>query len=395
MENLRRTLFRLLSVLLSLGATCLALEIVLRHTPQETLGYQFFGRRFERPQEFQRDFTKNSLKFHDKEPLADPGDRIRIFLVGDSFVDSSTTPIPQSLGPQLEQHLNAELPDSSEVIAIGRSGWGQFAQLRRLKRELPRFRPQIVITLFLGLNDVSDDSQRLRQQLYKNDRRIFRKRPGWTGLRFDDAPLLFFEGSELNRFISFRIANLRLSGRSIDGHEQLGFPFDYLVYATEYDADWVEAWKRKEELLADTAAAVREHGGEYLMVSASTPHGVLGQERGVRWLEWSYPAMKQRSWDLDKPDRLLAEACHRLDIPLLRLEPTFRDATAAGAQLHWQHDGHWNAAGNALAGRLMASFLLTESNALARRASRKTIGGAASSADEAMLESPEALGFIE
>lgn len=371
MKNLRGTLFPLLSVLLSLAAICLTLEIILRQMSPERLGYQLFGRRFDRPQEFVRDTTKNSLKFHDEEPLAEPGDRIRIFLVGDSYVDSSTTPIPQSLGPQLEQHLNAELPASCEVIAMGGSGWGQFAQLRRLKRELPRFRPEIVVTLFLGMNDVSDDSPQLRRQLHRNDRRMFRKRPGWTGLRFDDAPLLFFENSELNRFVSFRIANLALSGRRVDGREQLGFPFDYLVYATEYDADWIEAWRRKQEILATTAAAVREHGGEYLMVSASTPHGVLGQERGVRWLEWSYPAMKQRSWDLDKPDRLLAEICRELGIPLLRLEPAFREATAAGARLHWKHDGHWNAAGNELAAHLMAEFLLTESRVLARRASRE------------------------
>ena len=42
---------------------------------------------------------------------------------------------------------------------------------------------------------------------------------------------------------------------------------------------------------------------------------------------------------------------------LLALEPDFREETARGATLHWSHDGHWNVAGNDLAGRLLAEWI--------------------------------------
>ena len=48
----------------------------------------------------------------------------------------------------------------------------------------------------------------------------------------------------------------------------------------------------------------------------------------------------------------------RNQIPFVALEPHFREATRAGSVLHWRYDGHWNPAGNDLAGRLLAGFIV-------------------------------------
>ena len=74
----------------------------------------------------------------------------------------------------------------------------------------------------------------------------------------------------------------------------------------------------------------------------------------------AYPAMRAYAWDLDRADRLLAEICARRAIPLLRLEPLFRERTRAGARLHWPVDGHWNAAGNREAGERIAEFVAAQ-----------------------------------
>jgi hypothetical protein len=355
-----KLLARLLTFLAALALASTAVEFGLRRASPDTLGYSVAGRRFVRVKEFTRDTIKNSLGFHDKEPLADPGDRTRVLLLGDSYVDSSTTSVDESIGPRLEARLNDYGSDTFEVVAVGRSGWGQTAQLRQLPNFLRSLSPDIVVTLFLSFNDITDDTPRLRTRLIANDKLIFRKRPGWSGLHFDEAPGLVLESSELNRFLSYKLALLRFSGRRTFDGSGSGIPFDYLVYSEQYDDDWTAAWKLKEEIVRSTAEMVRASGAKYLMVSASTPHGVLGNEEGVAWLARSYPAMRGGSWDLDKPDRLLAGICERAQIPFLALEEPFRRATANGAQLHWKYDGHWNAAGNDFAAENMAAFIISK-----------------------------------
>lgn len=359
-SRVARVVAGLCLALIATTVTLAALEWVIGNMTDSDRGYSTHGRRFVRAKEFVRDQTKNSLGFHDKEPALSTDGRTRVLLVGDSYVDSSSTPVEKSLGPLLEAHLDSVRPGGFEVIAVGRTGWGQRVQQQHLVTLLPELRPDVVVTLFLSLNDLTDDAPVLKERLIENDREIFRKRPGWSGLRFDDAPLLWFEGSELNRFVSFRLANLLYSGRRISDGTGSGIPFDYLVYAEEYDEDWREAWRIKERTVRSTAALVRKSGANYLLVSASTPHGVLGVERGVDWLERSYPAMRGHKWDLDKPDRLMREICREAGVPFLALEPAFREATAAGAELHWKHDGHWNAHGNDFAAARIAAFVIEE-----------------------------------
>ena len=84
-------------------------------------------------------------------------------------------------------------------------------------------------------------------------------------------------------------------------------------------------------------------GAHYAVISVSTPQGVHGQKAGKRILFRSYPAMREKSWDLDKPDRLLAGLAESNEIPLLALEPVFRRLTREeGRSLHWKRDGWLN-----------------------------------------------------
>ena len=112
-------------------------------------------------------------------------------------------------------------------------------------------------------------------------------------------------------------------------------------------------------LLLATRDLTRHIGARYVIVSASTPHGVLGKQEGLGRLQKIYPGMRDRQWDLDGPNRRLAAFCQANDIPFLNLEPEFREQTEKGQRLHWKFDGHWNAAGNDLAGRLIAEFIET------------------------------------
>ena len=81
--------------------------------------------------------------------------------------------------------------------------------------------------------------------------------------------------------------------------------------------------------LIDVEAAVSA-GARYIIVAASTPHGVWGAEEGLRRLKAVYPGMKERQWDLDKPDKRVESFCRDHGIPFLALEPLFRIETALG-----------------------------------------------------------------
>jgi hypothetical protein len=350
-------LLGLILVAASVLAACSIAEVVLRVLPPEVRGYDLGDRIFIHPQEFTKDRTKNSLGYHDVEHAAGSTECTRVFLMGDSYVEALSVPLSQTVGRKLEESLNEHSSRPFEVLSIGRSGWGLERELRALKELAPKYQPDIVVTLFLTLNDVLDGSPELRQRQREITSQLLRHRPGWLSLRFEDAPVLIFERSELNRFLSFRLGLLS-SRRHARASGEAGIPVAYSVYRQDYDAAWTAAWVHTEEMLEETERYTREIGARYLLVSASTPQGVLGTQRGLAQLEYSYPAMKEFSWDLDKADRLISEICQRHGVPCLLLEPSFRRSVLGGDRLHWRHDGHWNARGNELAGESIAAFVL-------------------------------------
>ena len=341
-------------LLLLLGAsvvTLACLELAVRSLPDDWLGFSFARGAFRTPWEFDRSTSRNSLGFHDVEHGPPVAEMRRVVLLGDSYVDASTVELEQTVGRRLQHHLRRELGRPYEVISMGISTWGQVEQLEILRMLGPRSGTNVVITLFLSLNDVENNSAELRRASQTRNQ-MMRYRPGWIRLPADEAPLLWLRWSALNRFVSYRLASTR---RDL-GPDSI--PVDYFVYATRYDPVWEEAWKRTESLILEKRDAAHRLGAAYGVVSASTPQGVLGPRKGLEVLMRSYPAMREHEWDLDLPDRRLESHCRRNGIPFLALEPLFREETAKGRRLHWKYDGHWNVEGNDLAAEWIAQFVL-------------------------------------
>ena len=355
------------SLLLGLGLalaallmTAVVLEIGLRILPEEIRGYRVAASRFVRATEFTRDRTANQLGFHDVEHLPGPSDKRRVLLLGDSYVEAVSMTIPDTVGQRLEAELTSRSGIEYEVISMGHGNLGQDAQYRWLKKSGEVYEPAIVVTLFMTLNDLIDDSRALKRHRAVNDRGLFRRRPGWINLGFDQAPALWFENSELNRFISFRLSLVSSLNRKSD-EEGLMIPFTYYVFGKDYDEGWEQAWELKRTILEKTRDVAIGNGSRYLVVSASTPQGVYGRDGGLEILQGVYPDMRELEWDLDKPDRRLSEICGDLGVPILLLEPLFRETLeATGKRLHWKFDGHWNADGNRLAASLIADFILED-----------------------------------
>ena len=341
------------SVVLSLGIA----EWVVRSLPDSRLGFHYdvADGRFSSPREFQVDIARNSLGFHDVEPGPVERGVVRILLLGDSYVESYSVPASENVGQRLESHLNAEGSRDYDVVSIGASAWGQREQLEALRKYGRLLRPDLVLTLFLPLNDVRNNSAKLQERV-KRQRRdpelMFR--PGRTRRAADTMPLFWIKSSVLNQLISHRLAWGAFRS-SVDSEASI--PLDYFVYAVDDDEVWREAWQETARLMLATRAEAQRLGADYAIASASTPQGVLDPEVGLEVLREAYPAMRALDWDLDRPDRILAAFGERNGIPFIALQPHFRERTAAGQTLHWRFDGHWTAEGNDVAGELLADFV--------------------------------------
>jgi len=340
----------LLSVLVAVGAAEVGLRLL---TPQQ-LGFEYRNGKFVPPRLRPKDATCNSLGYHDVEhaTLAQPDVR-RVVLLGDSYVAAGTMQIPATPGQRLLHHLNAGSDRQYEVISIGQGGWDGRTELQAWQAHGAGFSPGVVVTLFLAFNDVENVSESLSQRAAEQRKILKSVRPGRTRAGADEMPFLIFRWSVLNRLISHRLAYF------LRDRTPRGIPSTYFVYADPHSDEWERAWRTAERIILETKQAVTAAGARYVVVSATTPHGVWGPEEGLRRLKAVYPGMRESEWNLDKPDQRLARFCREHDIPFLALEPAFRIETIEnGRRLHLPINGHWNEEGNDLAGRLIAEFLL-------------------------------------
>ena len=166
------------AMLAALLATAVILEIALRLLPAEIRGYTTAGRAFIREKEFVYDEQTNRDGFHDVDHNPGRSADRRVLLIGDSYVEALSMQIPETVGRRLEAELRRRSGLQYDVISLGLGGSGQSRQYKSLEKWGPVYRPDVVVTLFLTLNDVLDDSPELKRLGNLNDRRMFRRRPG-------------------------------------------------------------------------------------------------------------------------------------------------------------------------------------------------------------------------
>ncbi len=337
----------------SLVVSLLLAELVVRALPRSLLGFEYADGFFSVVTGFELDTApRNALGMRDVDHgPPQPGTR-RVVLLGDSFVAAVSVPLARTVGRRLEHHLNAAGPGRWEVFAWGEPGWGQREQLAFLERHVDVVRPDWVVTLFLSLNDVRNNSDALTEAFKRELRRVYASEPAHRRFGAERAPLFLARGSALNQLVSYRLA--RWTGATA----WTIVPLDYRVYAVDADPRWDSAWRTTRHLLLQTQRTARKAGARYALVSAATAHGVHGPERGLEVLRAAYPAMDGREWDLELADRELARFSARRDIPFVDLNVAVRESVGSPDRLFWPYDGHWNVEGNEVAAREIAAFLL-------------------------------------
>lgn len=320
--------------------------------------------------EFVVHVTVNSHGRRDRERSWEkPPGSGRILVLGDSFVEAVQVPFEQSFTHLLENSLAAAQPTPIEVLNGGVSGYGTGTQTLFFERDGHRYQPDLVLLAFYPGNDILNNSPTLEDrfppvyddagQLVRVDGPAHEASDGfeWKTYRYLRKLVLTRQpqlAALLADFGLIRPAAIR-SAMEVDG-----IPVAYGGFEVPLSPVWEDAWGRTEALLDRLQRGVAAHGAKFAIAILSLRDQVYPQ----LWQEIvaQHPPMRQRTWDLGAPAARLRAWCARRNVPCVDLAPAFAAAAATTSEpLHFRHDGHWTAAGHALATRQLEEFLRQQS----------------------------------
>ncbi len=302
----------------------------------------------------------------DRAGVKAPG-TFRILLLGDSFVEALQVPIEATFARGLERALTRPGGPTVEVVSMGVSGYGSASEYLWYREVGRRFGADLVLLSFYPGNDVRNNSPTLEsalRPLYGPDgtlQRVDGGRGGEGAVRGGgwSKAYTYLRKMVLSRqpVLAARLAEWGLVDRTAlrPVPMQAGVPVDYWVFATTPPPDWQEAWRHTEGILRALRDAVRADGAELVIMVVTSREQVYSADWAA--LQATYPAMRASSWDLDGPERRVLGWCAREQVGCVALSPAFRAAREGAPRLHWQYDGHWTAAGHALAAQTMAQAL--------------------------------------
>ena len=366
------------------------------------------GRWFNPYNEYNVEVTINSKGLRDVEmDYAKAADEFRILVLGDSYVEGLRVPLEQTFSKVLEQRLNAgNSPIKFQVINAGVSAWGSDQALLWYRNEGIKYEPDLVILGFFPGNDFLNNSEALEVENFGGVRKpFFHLDAGQLTLRYspfdpdqvpksaasptvqqvkqavadtqEAAPLQgwrpWLHGySALYRFMTpvLResippLARLLVRWGLIEpGQEEIDatLPTDYIpvtygVYRRPPTEQWQDAFTLTNALIRALDKDVSASGARLAVVILTAQEQVYPD----LWegLRQRYPAMQDKDWDLEQPNRVVYSILDGGNIPYLDLLPVFRQHVASSRELlHLRHDGHWTSAAERLAGESLYDFLV-------------------------------------
>lgn len=346
----------------------------------------------------------NSDGLRDREhSIAKPQNTVRIAVLGDSYPEALSVPEHEAFWSVMEKRLqecSALAGKQVEVINFGVSGYGTAQELLTLREEVWKYSPDVVMLAITTNNDISDNFRALKKTdeipyfVYDQDRlvldasfqasRTFAWRQGTMsriGRWFRDHSRLVQATIEGHHALKIRTAAWRArksennnanaeqtssgaQGPPAQTQDQLSradeLGVDNLIYLEPGNADWNEAWRVTEGLIATMRGEVDARGAQFVVVTLSNGIQVVPNSK-VR------EAFMKRLGiaDIFYPDNRIKTFCSRQAIPVVTLAPDLqRLAEGNNAFLHGfgtnLGNGHWNSAGHRSAGELIAKKLCEE-----------------------------------
>jgi len=290
----------------------------------------------------------------------------RVLVLGDSFVEAAQVSEAEGLVTRLEDRLNARGQQRYEVLNAGVGGWGTGQQYLFLQHEGHRYDPDlVVVVLYLG-NDVFDNSW------------ILQGRPGNPR-----EPYFVFTDSGAFKPMPFRHRKPEEVPPAIDAlrrHTMLWNIFETGVLQKTLESDGAAKLRAarpnvNKMIIHSTRSSKRQDDAWRTTLTLLQHIGRFGAERGMLTAIVVVPAFHQVSeagwervrrqndlegdiWSPTHPNDVLAANANLVGVPMLDLLPHFWGATDGTGPLYFPRDGHWTAAGHAVAARAVEEFLV-------------------------------------
>lgn len=303
----------------------------------------------------------NSLK--PAYEVAKPKGRVRIAVIGDSYVHGAFINTEDGFPEVIEQDLKAYGLDV-EVLRFGIDGAPLSQYLHMLRREVRQFRPDIVVVQLIH-NDF-DESYRLVQT--RTGSSFMKLTRDIRGRTVEVPPVDFQPGSAdiLRNSATFRYlyyeTNAYLHLKTLIGRYWWGSDDEW---RPEHIQSAVDIRR-----IADHAS--NRHFAHYAMKEMQAIARLDGFKLafvmdGVR--EAIYEGKPVEAYEVGKLNRIAAEITAELELPFLDLQGAFaREYAARRARLEYDYDWHWNDRANVVVGQAIANFLRRELRLFARSA---------------------------
>lgn len=316
--------------------------------------------------------------------LNKPAGTCRIAIIGDSFIEAAQVPIAEKVQVRLEQLAEARWPGRDfETMALGYSGTGQANQLAYYDHFVKARRPDLVVLAFVN-NDFANNSALLESvrngwHPAHTPRPFVRQRPDgmleiqpiapdWKSRRLprlkDNRAPLHRRLHDLSRFYRWFYKKLTLQypslarrfGGDVSDQNKHAHNLRYLAMSDPAFAQAFQGWNYPNA--PDVDAVFKE---------ADLPRAFA---QALDYTAFAMDAFKQRSAEAGAGLVVLAtygvigplferlkEITEPRGIDLLA-QTDFIAAKGATAQdVHFRHDGHWNARGHQWAAEQLLGYM--------------------------------------
>ena len=314
--------------------------------------------------------NRYGFRHGDRHPEKRPG-TLRVAVLGDSFIEAFQVPDEQTLCEVAERKLASCAVSAGRVVEVlnfGVAGYGTGQQLQMLKHFVWDYQPDVVVLAFFPGNDLRNNSAdlepdplrpffRLRDgQLERDD--SFREHPVYQHAQSASARGKVWLINRIRLLQLVQDVRSRLAQQKGPIPSLLGAGIDEKAWLEPSDPLLEEAWQVTEQLIVAIHQACRKREVPFLLL-------VIGSQADLH----PEPEVRERllrqlaADDLRYPERRLQKLARQHGFAVLALaEPMRRYAQAHGQYLHGfantqPGSGHWNEAGNRLAGQLTAGAI--------------------------------------
>jgi len=303
--------------------------------------------------------STNSIGLRDREVGPKPSGKYRILGLGDSDSYANGVNLKDTYWKQLESCLNGSLVQSVEVINCAVPAYSLLQEVRFLKKYGIGLQPDAVIVGFYCGNDFTDSYElfdeegRPRVRVSENGFLVSEK-PGdkiyrGSGLRGKLLPVRTFLAtrSHLYIFLRNRLSELlaRLGLRSVPP------PPDFC--AKEFSETVQKGWDLDQHLFLELKDFVQKHNMRLIVVVLPESYQVY-ESAWNRYLQTF--KIDPNLYDLEKPQKLLAEFFTKHEIEFVDVLPAMRSA-AKDTRVIYPIDAHMTPAGHQVVAKMLCEYL--------------------------------------